>query len=1254
MSPNSNFYPAQKVVEINPLQPGKRLSYILEGVTDASRETFRLKFAFPAKLDIKSPQLKNTIRNILVSIIDASNFTVTPSGKKLLIDVPVSTIQDASELPGQGEIKVPILIKLAKVADANEPATEFKCVQEILLITDASESEEEEEEEEEDEEEEDEDEDEEEEEDDEDEDEDEDEEEKTSQEDTDDELPKDAGLYSGLVAIDYGTSNSSVSVRDPSFAAEEVRGQLSEEQWNALCEWMDIWLSEHLSKLDPTDLDLFVQNLTLVVPASQIPQCGSPKSEIQQSLQRLDDKMRIEMLKELLRRLANYVKDGGEARNMKALAAETMFGFEAVIDANTLESQRYFVLELDKNVGPAPISSVLQIVELPGSDDIETLENETNVDMGARVGLLLHSAALGEIDIRQFVLSSKRYFGSDDSLEIVPAKGGSEPRDVPGSILAKLTYRELFKRAVADIHRRADQGMFQDASWPQSVVATFPTSYPAVLRKTIREILSDLEIKEVDTRFDEATAAAIYYIWREIGADPVCGMHGLMARSRKDKYGRAYQNILLYDLGGGTTDIALIQLFYEELPIFDEGDDRGNGGCYFRITPRLLGTTGHRYLGGDLLTLWVFRLMKAKLADLLLSYITNKNIEPPMDTPLNQLLFDLPDQIIEGGGNAEEGFEETAARYRQGSLLEWTLHPAQYLREYNRLNDKVIDVLVPTRFAEDRSRVPNFFTLWEICDELKKTLGTPIVEHFGTCLDTGLAKNWPEELEVDSGQLFHFVQMIHPWIVDGGHIQQDDLRMAITQEEMNNVLHDTVKQSISLAASLAQARLITQDRRDRVDRFILAGLSCNMKVIQDVAEEVFRQSNGLFDYDPANVRFDKDSAKTAVSLGACIGRYMESVRVDPFNEKTRQLLRDGYDQIELVIENLFSYLPCRIAYDSLVAMVPIFEQGQELNVKSYWDRDRIVARTSIKDLRPVQEKFWIYRIDFPGAEPQYLGLINAEAVAQANGFEDFRKFREEYVVGFEADAELMIRCFFLPKGQIIKASEYVEPLEEGDSIQELIVPSGSRPMSKKEYQPRGQEEEEEESEEENEEEEEMEDTESENEEEPESEAEEEEEKEEEVQAPVAKPRSRRSIKNHDEDRPRLQMGQTIFVREPLDELPAIKVGEELSYRVEYGEGGASKYCSLSQSLTIREDYEFKVFDTESQEASESMDPNDEGKLVARFQIDDDATDEATFIVDQDGKTIMMTKCLFDIEIYADIEFTAQKVDINFNPFCGQH
>lgn len=1242
---NVEFYPEQKAIEIHPLESQQQLNYILDVSSDEiAAQQFELKLAFPSKWDLQSPALKDSVRKILAKIIAVSEFSVNTSESPISVSIPIRTLKDASSLPEKGMVSIPILVKLIQTTEDGE-VIEHKCAQEIKLNTSSESpdvedenlednySEEENHESEENEE---------------------------NEEHSEGERQKEqmSGLYSGLLAIDYGTANSSVAVRDPAFASEEVRGQLGTEQWNALCEWMNLWLTEHLSSLEPDGADVFIQNLTVVVPTVQFPECGSTKADVAQALGRFDDKLRVRFLSELIGRLSNHVKDGGDSYTVKEIANETMKGFEAVIDAQSLESQRYFVLELDKNVGPAPISSVLQVVEAPNTEDPNTLFAETKIDMGARVGLLLHSAATGELDIRQFVLSSKRYFGRDEVITVVPAESGGQEVSFPSEVLVKLTYRELFTRSVSDIHRRADEGKFEDAEWPCSVVATFPTSYPANNRELLREILSELNVKEVDTRFDEATAAAIYYIWREIGADPVCGMHGLMARSRKDKYGRSYQNMLLYDLGGGTTDIALIQLLYEEIEIFEEDDDRGNGGSYFRITPRLLGTTGHAYLGGDLLTLWVFRYMKSRLADMVLNHIVENNLEPPMDSPLGQLLMNLPEELVDGDENPE-----AMPRYRPGALLEWTIHPAQNLRSYDKLNEKVLDAIIPTRFADDNSKISNFFTLWEICDELKKTLGTPIIDNFGTCLGTKLPDKWPDEVELDSGQLYNFLSMAQPWMVESGAIQQDHLVIIVTQDEMNSVIRDTIKQSISLAASLSKARLQGTDETqgDRIDRLILSGLSCNMKAVQEAAHEIFTETTGIFDYDPANVHFDRGSAKTAVPLGACIGRYMESVRVDPYNEKTRQLLRDGYDQIELIIENLFSYLPCRIAYDSLVAMVTVFNQGQELNVRSYWDRGEIVARTSIKDLRPVQEKFWIYRIDFDGAEPQYLGLIDAEAVAADHDFENFRKFREEYVVGFEVNSDMAIRCFFLPKGQkTIVLKDHVEPVE-GEPLPQIVEALQNKKLRKRNQEVVSEEEdtyEEEVNEEENAYEEEVSEEEQreidddfdaenpldEEEESLDNNTEQESFDETRSEEEPVKKKSKKTIKSEEDFEPQFMVNSCIQLKETLAETNAIYAEAPLNFRVQYP-GGETKDCALSLAVHIRDEYEFKL---------QEEDDNTEEEIIARFHMDADKTDEATLICDQDGKLIMTPNCLFEIEIYAEIEYVAQKVNSEFDPFCGLH
>jgi hypothetical protein len=93
---------------------------------------------------------------------------------------------------------------------------------------------------------------------------------------------------------------------------------------------------------------------------------------------------------------------------------------------------------------------------------------------------------------------------------------------------------------------------------------------------------------------DEASAAAFYFAYRDFIVGP-----GQMPAFRY-----LYPNglhMLLYDCGGGTTDLALVRI-----------EARGTG----QVDIHVLGRAGHRQFGGDFITWQVFRLLKAKLAAL--------------------------------------------------------------------------------------------------------------------------------------------------------------------------------------------------------------------------------------------------------------------------------------------------------------------------------------------------------------------------------------------------------------------------------------------------------------------------------------------------------------------------------------------------------------------------------------------------------------------------------------------------------------
>lgn len=1161
------FLPKITNVLVNPLYSSEDLQYILKCSDEAlSKKDLILKFAFPGRWHVESKALKDRIKEILVQILDIGHFDIEKTEGGFFVIVPLKSIDDKTLLPNQGNVEVPIIIKLLK----NSPGggVQFKCYQTLTIITDVEEEEESIEEIEE-----------------------EtlddyfelpDEDELISDIDSMIELPDDDDFYdaesfgyateydippdemgedvpetlqqnySGVMAIDFGTTNSVVVVRDPLYAAEEIREDLSREQWNSLGKWVDSWIIQHLSVITPKEKDFFVEEMT---SEFDLPPCGSLSVDIWEELQKVDSEQKSKLLRAIISNLSDY-ETNEENTTHRDIASELLCGFEQTIYSKSFESQRYFILELDENAGPGPISSALQIVSAPPSNEQDLLDRETQVEMGDRVHLLMRSAVLREADIRQFALTVKRYFGQEQLVELVPSETASTPISFSPDILCRLAYKKLISRALLNIQERANQKEFKFADSIRTMVATFPTTYPASLRRKLRDMMNELDIEAIDTRFDEGTASAIYYIWREVCADPICGMHGLMARCRRDRHGRSYQNILLYDLGGGTTDIALIQLIYEELPIFEPIDKtKSEGGRYFRITPRLLGSTGHRYIGGDLITLWLFRLVKSKLADKLLILLLERHIDPPPDSPFNQVLSSLPDEVCNADGT-----------YRAEALLDWSYAPNQNIRDFDILNKNIINKIIPTIFHIDGSCTPNFFTLWDLTEDAKKNLGVPVSSFSGS----GLGSEWLSKVTLESTQLWRFITNTHPWLEEVG-VTQEDIIVEIYQEELCRVTRDVVDESLSLAINLAKARLRTFDVSDKLDRFILSGLSCNLQIVQQEAKVLFLKTEELFDFNIANVFFEPELAKTSVAMGACIGRYLESVRIDPSHEKTKQMLREGYDQVDLVVENLFTNLACRLVYDSLVAMVQIFDHGQELNQRSFIN-GRPVARTPMDDLRPVQEKLWIYRVDFEGASPQYLGLINAEHAALNNGFEDFRKFREQYIVGFEADAELFVRAFFLPRGpKNILALNFLDD------------PTFFCPASD-------------------------------------------------------------IIENHEKKYAKLT--NNITSQELFNRRVVIASNTEMIDTIEYPDGSQYR-CALSKPLPIREMYYFYI---ENLEENADTEP----QLIAHFNLTDEDVDEVTLACDETGRVVLLLSTTYDIKIWADINYLPQKVDIQYDPFCGQH
>jgi len=181
--------------------------------------------------------------------------------------------------------------------------------------------------------------------------------------------------------------------------------------------------------------------------------------------------------------------------------------------------------------------------------------------------------------------------------------------------------------------KQCSPGVFNKA------VVTYPTISPPKVREKIEKLVGKdgLGITNVQMAYDEAVSIAIFFLWREFGGDLNIGLESFKTRCRQD-LDQWSQNVLVLDIGGVTTDLALIRLTLKEEDPFEPGEDRGDGERYYILTPKLLGSSGHLQLGGELITLRIFQLLKVAIADCLLTAMATVNLEP-------ELLKIQPDEL---------------------------------------------------------------------------------------------------------------------------------------------------------------------------------------------------------------------------------------------------------------------------------------------------------------------------------------------------------------------------------------------------------------------------------------------------------------------------------------------------------------------------------------------------------------------------------------------------------------------------------
>jgi hypothetical protein len=792
-------------------------------------------------------------------------------------------------------------------------------------------------------------------------------------------------IFKGLIAIDFGTSNSTVSLYDPG-VVEDLTG-LAPEQENRLKELLLTELMDEDCNCKLPDADPQAWRGLIERVGGNLAGDGPPAQRFKAALRGGGQRM-FEAVRQLEICLGARPIRGAVFKGLNRIY------HEAFLEPR-LKSQSLVAVPLDPNFP--------QDRDVPSEIEIKGAGTPLPVLMGRRAqqnrrnamalaaqpveGSAPHApgepAPLSLDGVRKrFHHSPKRYLGVRKSFQ-VPLDGDLVP--VTSDQLVQAAWAQLVE--LTNHWRGRNPTSCSKGRFTRAVV-TYPTVAPPSVRREVETLVRELQFPDVVTDYDEAVAAALFYLHREFGGSLDLGPEVFKARSRRDK-NKWFQNVLVLDIGGGSTDLALLQLTLEEVDPFLPGENRGAGGRCYVISPRLLGSSGNTQLGGELITLRVFRLLKAALADRLLAAVQDRQVE---STALAGKIAQLGEAFVDGDGRFQPGsiFSAVADLPESDPLFTDALNAAEQV--------------LPTRWRNNPARLQMFYTLWEHAEAAKIALGgrrtpggEPAVfelgeQEVGTLLSQGgIAHTFKEpgtlRITLDAGQ---FERAAEPVIEEAVGIARGLLAGRLPRPES------------PAAAADSPAPPEEAGPQEPLDWLILSGKTCNLDLVHRVVRQEFVNSPH-FVWNPERVTFVPQYAKLAPSAGAC---YAEKMRRTAFAPgRFKEQLRKGLNQLTYNIDNLFFFLPCSFLVPVHNGQIEIFKAGQPLYRLDEQEVGK--ARSEPIGVRLLNA---VMRRDFQAATPILWGSYDGMALARELQMA-VPVFLNRILMQFEVDYRLFMRIF---------------------------------------------------------------------------------------------------------------------------------------------------------------------------------------------------------------------------------------------------
>lgn len=366
--------------------------------------------------------------------------------------------------------------------------------------------------------------------------------------------------------------------------------------------------------------------------------------------------------------------------------------------------------------------------------------------------------------------------------------------------------------------------------------------------------------KIIGEQIDEATAAAFYYLYRDFIEGP--------GKTAAFKY--IYPqglNLLLYDCGGGTTDIALVHAYPRQISIKD-ADGRLHETWQVKLT--LLGRSGHRSFGGDNIT----AAMALAIKWLIASEIDNA-IEPPSAGLSPKKLLDIrertekclptswrdirsgkPLDLTPSGVRARKAAANDLVRYAEAVKIQLSEMQGQPVQDVGKLPDltgfdslsKLIE-LACAKVGNDRKELKKTQVLTSVRSKLVSLL--PIVDDIirgDVDLTVTAANNLIRERLIDPTSASD--APVLPEVVDGLNGENDPPMLAA----------DSCVHWVYVVGKASQYPGILQRLRDGLD---VADLQ---------PTDVDTREDGNLAVNECRLVLEKEMLKGAVARGAVLAR----------------------------------------------------------------------------------------------------------------------------------------------------------------------------------------------------------------------------------------------------------------------------------------------------------------------------------------------------------------------------------------------